>query len=102
MDGVKPYCMCRPEFTGEKCEILSPCLTENVCQNGGNCSASVKYNNTNSHYGRYNWVPIGFRNASCNCPPGFAGKKCELVNPCHDKSQNPCKNNGMYKNHCKN
>jgi len=36
--SYQPYCRCLSDFHGERCQFLSPCLSQ-PCSNGGTCVA---------------------------------------------------------------
>ncbi|XP_060527208.1 protein crumbs [Cylas formicarius] len=68
-----PRCVCKPEYPGDfpNCNTL---CANNPCKNGGSC-------------GTVNG------NLNCTCPPGFAGRLCQInVNEC---VSNPCLNGGV-------
>ncbi|KAI6238021.1 hypothetical protein M3Y99_00729000 [Aphelenchoides fujianensis] len=110
------FCVCRPGFSGEKCEIREGCA-DNPCQNGGFCSNVNQtdyecaclslYNGTNCEGKRNNWkivpcnarpchngtcVDLGGGEFRCDCTPGYRGSFCEeIIDMCEPL---PCEYNG--------
>ncbi len=57
-DSASYFCLCRPGYRGNQCEIVADSCRPNPCLNGGFC------------------VPLkpGYR---CNCPHGLHGRHCD-------------------------
>ncbi|CAN7945758.1 unnamed protein product, partial [Ixodes hexagonus] len=72
-------CNCDEGWGGLFCnQDLNFCTNHRPCQHGGTC--------TNTGQGSY----------TCTCPPGFAGKDCEVTqDPCR---ASPCRNGGVCEN----
>lgn len=66
-NGDDYTCTCEPGFTGEFCESVDQCATNN-CQNGATCD------------------PV---DGSCDCAAGFVGDDCENMDLCFN---NNCEN----------
>ncbi|XP_038068909.1 uncharacterized protein LOC119738212 [Patiria miniata] len=63
-DSGLPHCRCPDEYYGSQCQLLNPCLQDNPCQNGGNCTKvqGVRFD--------------------CECPVGWTGFLCFFSDPC--------------------
>ncbi|CAD5114094.1 DgyrCDS3242 [Dimorphilus gyrociliatus] len=85
---TSPKCYCPQYFGGKRCEVVSPCIEKNPCQNEGVCKDNVKYSYDNGTSYKE------FLEPRCYCPADYTGKYCEtkIVNPCEDE---PCKNGGL-------
>lgn len=59
VNGGEEFCLCPAGYTGRRCEVRSPCPT-NECQNGGTCVQLL---------GGY----------VCSCQPPYSGPNCETV-----------------------
>lgn len=57
-DNIGYFCLCRPGFRGNVCELSADSCRPNPCMNGGSC-VSLK---------------PGYK---CNCPNGLHGRHCE-------------------------
>ncbi|WKY15616.1 hypothetical protein Q1695_000808 [Nippostrongylus brasiliensis] len=117
--GYKCYCL--PEYTGETCETIVPCLVDGkVCLNGGRCIRGLSENHcecpsnfSGTHCGSSS---INSSRSSCNsssclnggvchadgefttceCPQGFGGLNCSIVGGLSPTCVgNPCRNGGQ-------
>ncbi|XP_071107671.1 uncharacterized protein [Haliotis cracherodii] len=57
--GGSATCNCQSFYSGVSCELIKDGCSDNVCNNGGNCSL------------------VQPRGHSCACPEGFSGDNCE-------------------------
>lgn len=57
-DGTSFFCLCRPGYRGNQCELVSDSCRPNPCMNGGQCVA----------------LKPGYR---CQCPDTHYGQHCE-------------------------
>ncbi len=67
-------CICKPQFSGLRCDNIVDACYSNPCLNNATCSAKP------------------YDDVKCQCAAGYYGKRCESFNPC--LQSNPCLNGG--------
>lgn len=77
-NGTTFQCYCSIGYSGETCNLVDICKTENPCENSGVCISEP-----------------GSPDYTCFCPPQHTGQTCEVVLPC---ARNPCVNEGICAN----
>ncbi|CAD5126514.1 DgyrCDS14624 [Dimorphilus gyrociliatus] len=65
-------CRCPKLYGGKFCEILSPCITNNPCQNEGYCNVE------RSHIWENSGSVDDFTKPTCDCKLGYSGEYCEM------------------------
>ena len=86
----KPYCACRQDWVGSKCDMKDPCRREaHPCNSNGACFPIIQ---TRIVPGQSQLQE--YTDYHCQCFSGFWGKNCENVpdKPC---TSFPCLNNGL-------
>ncbi|CAD5114095.1 DgyrCDS3243 [Dimorphilus gyrociliatus] len=83
----KATCDCTEYFAGKHCADLSPCVTNNPCENEGYCNDTYIYKTTENGYENT------FGDPNCTCPLDYEGIHCKtrINNPCEEL---PCENGG--------
>ena len=74
-------CICKPQFSGLRCDNVIDACYSNPCLNNGTCSAKP------------------YDDVKCHCATGYYGKNCESSNPCLKIRSNPCLNGGTCNIH---
>ena len=73
-DSSHYQCVCKPQFSGLRCDNVKDACHSDPCLNNALCSSKP------------------YDSAKCHCTTGFSGKHCEIYNPCLNNSQ--CLNGG--------
>lgn len=74
--GQQHVCICRPGFSGQRCEINVSKCSRNPCSNGGSCHDLM-----------------ATHDYTCTCLPGFTGKNCDMRTR-DGCASGPCQNGG--------